>query len=127
VADWLEPFDAVSIDIYSARSGQPAERLAEMLDRETWIGGAAAVDEGFADALLSSDDIDAGAQQVSDRRLRADKQLDLICQKAGISRSEARELRASLKGGMQDAALTGMPGAAVEAELKALLNTVKSI
>ena len=49
VADWLEPFDQMAVDIYAARSGLKAAELGKMLDRETWIGGADAVEKGFAD------------------------------------------------------------------------------
>lgn len=127
VADWLEPFDAASVDIYAARSGVDAGDISSMLDRETWIGGASAVDQGFADALLSKDEVDAGAQQSAGGKVRAERTLDLICQKSGISRSAARQLRADLKGGQPGADLTGKHDAAVEAELAGLLKTVKSI
>lgn len=127
VADWLEPFDNAAVDIYNARTGIDEKEIRAMLDRETWIGGSAAVDQGFADALLASDEIDASAQQSDGSQIRAERQLDLICQKAGVTRSEARRLRADLKGGMPGAASSGTQDAAVAAELESLLNTVKNL
>src|SRR5690606_16684123 len=68
VADWLEPFDDTAIDIYAARTGLEPKELARMLDRETWIGGNDAVEQGFADSLLSVDEIDSRAKNSTDGR-----------------------------------------------------------
>src|SRR5690349_19853968 len=51
VADWLEPFDRTAVGIYAARTGIKDAELTKMLDKETWIGGSDAVDQGFADGL----------------------------------------------------------------------------
>ncbi|HLT25877.1 MAG TPA: head maturation protease, ClpP-related, partial [Zeimonas sp.] len=49
IGDWLEPFDAAMADIYVARTGQEAEAVAKLMDAESWIGGSAAIEQGFAD------------------------------------------------------------------------------
>lgn len=129
VADWLAPFDAAAADIYSARSGVALDKIAKMLDRETWIGGASAVDQGFADGLLSADEIDSGARASAggQRPLVAAHKIDTLLAKAGVSRSERRELLAALKGGMPGAAATGMQDAAVIAEVSGLLEEIRKI
>jgi ATP-dependent protease ClpP protease subunit len=127
VADWLEPFDLASVDIYAARSGLDAKKLGQMLDRETWIGGQAAVDQGFADGLLSADQVEASARQEGESRIRAEKKFDLLAARAGLSRGAARELLAELKGGKPGAAPTGTQDAAVIEGVRDLLNRVKSI
>lgn len=127
VADWLEPFDLASVDIYAARSGLDAKKLGQMLDRETWIGGQAAVDQGFADGLLSADQVEASARQEGEARIRAEKKFDLLAARAGLSRGAARELLAELKGGKPGAAPTGTQDAAVIEGVRDLLNRVKSI
>lgn len=129
VADWLAPFDAAAVDIYSARSGVAPDKIAKMLDRETWIGGASAVDQGFADGLLSADEIDSGARASAggQRPLVAAHKIDTLLAKAGVSRSERRELLAALKGGMPGAAATGMQDAAVIAEVSSLLDEIRKI
>lgn len=127
VADWLEPFDLASVDIYAARSGLDAKKLGQMLDRETWIGGQAAVDQGFADGLLSADQVEASARQEGEVRIRAEKKFDLLAARAGLSRGAARELLAELKGGKPGAAPTGTQDAAVIEGVRDLLNRVKSI
>jgi ATP-dependent Clp protease, protease subunit len=128
VADFLEPFDAAAVDIYVARSGMDAKDVAKMLDRETWIGGAEAVEKGLADALLSSDEIAASPQNsaAAKTRVAAHRVDDLLAQ-LNVPRSERRDLIAALKGGMPGAASTGMHDAAVLSEvndlLKSTLNT----
>lgn len=130
VADFLEPFDAAAVDIYVARSGMDAKDVAKMLDRETWIGGAEAVEKGLADALLSSDAVVASAQNsaAAKTRVAAHRVDDLLAQ-LNVPRSERRDLIAALKGGMPGAASTGMHEAAVLSEvndlLKSTLNTFK--
>lgn len=127
VADWLEPFDAASVDIYAARTGLDDAELVQMLDRETWIGGQKAVDQGFADGLLSADEIETEARQSSTNTVRAERKFDLLAARAGLSRSASRDLLAALKGGKPGAAPSGMQDAAVLEEVKGLLNRVKSI
>lgn len=62
VADMLEPFDRAAADVYAARSGVDADEIATMMDRETWIAGAEAVEDGFADDFLAADKIDSSAK-----------------------------------------------------------------
>lgn len=110
-ADWLEPFDQTAVDIYSARAGLSAEDIGAMLDRETWIGGADAVDQGFADSLLPSDAV-ATAQNRATGQLRAERQVENLCRLAGESRSSARDLLQALKTFKPGAEDDGKPDAA---------------
>lgn len=127
VADWLEPFDAAAVDIYAARSGLSPAEVGPMLDRETWIGGAAAIDQGFADSFLPSDEVEAGARQEDGKSVRAVKKFEILAQRAGLSRSEGREILAGLKGAKLDAGQDGKPGAAVLQEVASLLERVKQL
>lgn len=128
IADWLEPFDMTAIDIYAARTGLDEKDIAGMLDRETWIGGADAVDKGFADSLLSADEIESRAAQSLDERPKAAAhKLDTLLARLNVPRSERRELIQALKGGMPGATATGMQDAAVISEVSNLLASLKSI
>lgn len=128
VADWLEPFDAAAVDIYAARTGMKDAELAKMLDRETWIGGADAVAKGFADDLLSSDEVDAKAKNSAEGKpIVAARRVEQLLAKAGVSRKERTDLVMALKGGQRDAAATGLRDAAVMAEVSDLLASLKSI
>ena len=93
IADWLEPFDMTAIDIYAARTGLDDKDIAGMLDRETWIGGADAVDKGFADSLLSADEIENRVEHSLDKRPKAAAhKLDTLLARLNVPRSERREL-----------------------------------
>lgn len=128
VADWLEPFDATAVDIYQARSGIDAKEIAKMLDTETWIGGKTAVDKGFADAFLDADEIAASAPENSAAStMKAERRLDQILAKSGVTRSERRELVAALKGGKPGAAPSSMPEAAASQAIAAFLANLNSI
>lgn len=127
VADWLAPFDSSAVDIYAARTGLAADDLAKMLDRETWIGGSDAVDQGFADKLLSSDEIGTAKNSAEGREVNALRKYDALMSRAGVSKSERRELLATLKGGMSGAAPTGMSGAAEIAGIEDLLASMNSL
>ncbi|UGQ22196.1 head maturation protease, ClpP-related [Brucella anthropi] len=128
VADWLEPFDVTATDIYAARTGLDEKEIGRMLDRETWIGGADAVDKGFADSLLSADEIESKANNsIASRQQAAAHKFDTLLARANVPRSERRELLQALKGGMPGATVTGMQDAAVLAEVSDLLASIKSI
>lgn len=122
VADWLEPFDLAAVDIYAARSGIEPTAIAKMLDRETWIGGSDAVDQGFADALLPADEIDSKTKNSTGAKpMAAAHKVDTLLARLNVPRSERRELIQALKGGMPSATATGTQDAAVIAEVSDLL------
>lgn len=110
VADMMEPFDASMADIYSSRTGADDAEMQKLMDSETWIGGSAAVEQGFADALLPSDSVKEGAKAQSS--LIAARKLDIILAKQGMPRSERRSLIQELKSGTPCAAEPGTHDAA---------------
>ncbi|QEW32018.1 Clp protease ClpP [Erwinia billingiae] len=104
IAADMEPFDKAMGDIYSARSGLSLEDVSAMMDGETYIGGSEAVEKGFADRLLSSDEI----ADDDDSPSAALRKLDALLAKTDTSRSERRKLLKALSG--------SMPGAAAKTE-----------
>lgn len=127
-AEWLEPFDATAADIYAVRTGIDTVELATMLDKETWIGGADAVERGFADSLLSSDQVtDDPNQRERGDRLRAERSADNLGRLAGASRAEIKQLIQDLKRVTPGADDDGTPGAADTAGLQSLLTDLRSL
>jgi ATP-dependent Clp protease protease subunit len=103
-ADWLEPFDAAMADIYVARTGADTKAITKLMDAESWIGGSAAIEQGFADELLPSDQVgqgDAKAQAHAARRLEA------ALRAGGIPKSEAMRLISEFKSSAGDPAGSG--------------------
>jgi ATP-dependent Clp protease protease subunit len=125
-ADWLEPFDQVAVDIYAARTGLEPKSVAKMLDRETWIGGTEAVDKHFADGFLPADAVTETAKAAAGQALKAEFRIDEILARAGVPRSERRNLVAAMKGGTRDAAATDTPSAVVD-QVNDLLQRMKAI
>lgn len=133
VADDMEEFDAAMADLYAETSAQPVETMAEMMDDETFIRGKRAVELGLATGLLASDEITQRETEET-QQSNALKALDVALAKAGIPRSERRELFANFKsstpraaGGVtHNAGPTDKPSA-VAPDLTASIDAVKTI
>ena len=100
-ADYLEPFDAAMADVYVARTGQDAKSIEKMMDGETWIGGSKALEQGFADSLLASDEVAAGEEKPTALAVR---RLENALRASGIPRAEAMRLISEFKASLRDAA-----------------------
>lgn len=102
-ADTLAQFDQSMVGIYAKKTGMDRDEITDMMDAETWISGADAVEQGFATQFLDSDELDdqkdTGAKYNSSL-----KEIDVALAKAGKTRSQRRAL-------LKD--LTSTPGATV--------------
>lgn len=118
MADTLEPFDSAMADIYAARTGDGIAAMQKLMDAESWIGGADAVDQGFADALLDSAATKEGAKASTPQQIAAHR-LDVILAKQGMPRAERRAMIQELKTGTPSAADPGTPSATEQKGLPA--------
>lgn len=112
VADDMEEFDAAMSDLYAETSGQTPESMAELMDDETFIRGKRAVELGLATGILAPGEITERETEES-AQANALKAMDTALAKAGMPRSERRELFASFKSSMPRAAGGGTPRAAL--------------
>jgi ATP-dependent Clp protease protease subunit len=103
-ADTLEPFDRAMADIYSARSGLDEKAVAKLMDAETWIGGSDAIEKGFADELLPSDQVASGGAKASTAPAR---RMESALRASGMPKSEAMRLMHEYKSSTRDAAGSG--------------------
>lgn len=124
IADWLEPFDGAQADVLSTRSGIDKKKIMDMLDKETWLSGQQAVDQGFADDLLTSDQTKESpkAEFQYEVTLRG---IDAVLARAGMNRNDRKKLLSGLnvtpgadENGTQRAAVKVMDN---------LLSTLKSV
>lgn len=111
VADFLEQIDGTLADIYSVRTGDKPEAMRKLMDVETWMGGSAAIEAGFADSLLASDAIQEDPQASAPHQVAA-RRLDVILAKQGMSRTDRRALIQDLKAGTPGATSSGKQNAA---------------
>lgn len=111
VADWMAEFDVAMGAVLAQRSGQPPEQVADWLRAETWMSGQTAIDRGFADALLPSDqlveDSPAAANARDGAKIAA---MEHALMAGGMTRAAARVHIAAVKG-KPDAARDVMPDA----------------
>ncbi|MCX5581332.1 head maturation protease, ClpP-related [Kaistia terrae] len=127
-ADMLEPFDAAMAQVYAARTGMDVLAAAKLMDGETWISGASALDMGFADALLDGDKIVEDAQaSVAASSVKALRRVDSLLAKQNISRSERRELFANIKRNTHDAVPTATQDAGHSDFLASIQSTIRTI
>lgn len=101
IAATLKPFDDAMASIYTARTGQDIKAMAKLMDAETWISGQTAIDDGFADEFLPSDQVkkgDAKAQASAVRRIEA------ALRSSGMPKNEAMRLISEFKSGQGDPA-----------------------
>lgn len=104
LADWLEPFDSALADIYAARTGADVKAMGKLMDAESWIGGSSAIDQGFADELLPSDQVSQGSAKAQGNAAR---RLEAALRSSGLPKSEAMRLISEFKSGVGDPAGSG--------------------
>ncbi|KAB0549802.1 Clp protease ClpP [Pseudomonas argentinensis] len=133
IADDMEEFDAAMGDLYAETSGQTVESMAEMMDDETFIRGKRAVELGLATGLLAADEVTERTTTETQQN-NALKAMDIALAKAGVPRSERRELFANFKSGTPRAAGGDTPRAvptdkrsAVAPDLSASLSEASAI
>jgi ATP-dependent Clp protease protease subunit len=104
-AEWLSPFDTAMRDVYVQRTGQKAEDVAKWMDDETFMSGSQAIERGFADELLGSDQVTVEeSTKASDRQINDLRAMELSLVAAGHTRAAARDRINKIKG-------TATPGA----------------
>lgn len=101
VADTLKPFDDAMASIYAARTGEDQKAMAKLMDAETWIGGEASVEGGFADELLPSDQVQKGSGKAS---ASAARRIEAGLRASGMPKSEAMRLISEFKSSSGDPA-----------------------
>lgn len=124
-ADVMDQFDASMADLYAAAAGIDVKEAAAMMDAETWMNGQAAVDAGFATALLPADEI-VEEQEQTNSALAAKRRVDALLAKQGMPRSERRALLGQITG-THDAApgATHYAGADLAADIKAAIAALR--
>lgn len=109
-AEVMDQFDASMAGLYAQAAGITDKEAAALMDAETWMTGQAALDAGFATALLSADEVVA-EQDKTNSALAAKRKVDSLLAKQGMPRSERRALIEQMRG-THDAA----PGATHNAD-----------
>lgn len=120
-ADFLEPFDQAVSEVYAARSGQSAKDCAAWMTvsqgEGTWLSGSQAIEKGFADALMASDQMTQDeAAKVKDRDANQVRAMELALLAQGKSRTDARAHINQLRGTTDSARPAGTTDSARNAQ-----------
>ena len=108
-AETFAVFDESMANVYADRSGKSLSDIAAMMDKDTWMSGETAVEDGFADGFLASDEVVEDKKKASS----AKHKLDVLLAKQGVPRSERRAMFSELNGTQNAADAThnaGSPG-----------------
>lgn len=121
LADTMEEFDRAMISLYADTSGQDEAAVEKMLDAETYMNGANAVDKGFATGLISAAEVDQAPSEDGTQAHSARK-LDAALAKSGMPRSERRKLISQIKTSTSSTAGGDTPCAVVPGTPRAALD-----
>lgn len=104
IAATLKPFDDAMASIYAARTGDEIKAMGKLMDAESWIGGESAIERGFADELLPSDQVAKGAAKASASAVR---RIEAALRASGMPKTEAMRLISEFKSSAGDPAGSG--------------------
>lgn len=93
--DRLSMFDNQMADLYVQRTNNERKSIVKMMDSETWFDGKLAIEKGFADDLLSQENMKLDKNPESSYN-SALKDVDEALRKQGKTRSERRAIIKSL-------------------------------
>lgn len=126
-ATLFEQFDAALADIYEARTGMKRADIEQLMDAETFMDPAQAIDYGFADAVDDAEihpETNASAQVRPE--IHAKRRIDAALAQQGISRTERRKMFNQIAG-THDAASSATHDAGINpAALQRLIDTIRS-
>lgn len=128
-ANLFDQFDAAIADIYAARTGMKRTDIEQLMDAETFMSPAQAVEYGFADAIEDADRVSGSAASASatvPSQILAKRRIDAALAQQGISRTERRKMFNQIAG-THDAADTATHDAGYNiAAMQRLIKTIKS-
>jgi len=126
-AELFDQFDAALADIYEVRTGMKRADIEQLMDAETFMAAAQAVEYGFADVV---DDAEIYPETNVSAPIRpeihARRRIDAALARQGISRTERRKMFCQIAG-MHDAADTATHDAGFHAAaIQRLIDTIRS-
>ena len=123
----FDQFDAAIADIYQARTDLPRAEIQRLMDSETFMAPAQAVEYGFAE-IVNDAEIQAKANASAQARpeIHAKRRIDAALAQQGISRTERRKMLNQIAG-THDAADTATHDAGFHAvAIQRLIDTIRS-
>lgn len=121
-AEQLAPFDAAMAEVYAARTGMKVKAAAKLMDAETWISPAQAIETGFATGMLDSTEF----TQINVTNASAIRRIEAALLASGMSRSAAQKTISEFKSSLSDSAGSSLSDSAdLAASFRALMATIQ--
>lgn len=122
-ADVFATFDASMRDLYAARTGLDAKAVEKLMDGETWLNAADAVENNFATEIIQVKTVDTDDENKEKKaKAMAKRTIEMALAKQGISRKERDEI--FQMAGVRDAAEPA-PSDSGDEDWRALIETMK--
>ncbi|HEV2557397.1 MAG TPA: head maturation protease, ClpP-related [Microvirga sp.] len=96
-ADTLEPFDDAMAGLYATRAGVEKAEAQSWMDKETWFNGSQAIENGLANGLLPSSEVEQSDDKGA-KALAAARRIEAALSRQGLPRSERRSLIGEVAG-----------------------------
>lgn len=126
-AELFATFDGALADIYDNRASIKRDEIVAMMDAETFLSPAKAIEAGLADETMADEPkVAARAAGSPDAELTARRRIEAALARSGMSRSERHQLIAAL-GAQRDASprTDAQRDASVIQGLKGLISTMQ--
>ncbi len=118
-AETFAVFDSAMAGVYANRSGKTEDEISVLMSSDYWMTGETAVEDGFADGFLNSDEVVEDQGKSASAKHKIDKALA----KQGVPRAERRAMFKDLSGTHNAADATHNAGDT--SELMKALNSLK--
>lgn len=91
IVEQMQNIDDSLVSIYEARSGVKSKDIQKLMDAETFMTAQQAIDDGFADGMMLNEPTQSAVNNHTDNKI-----INLL-KDAGLTNSQARELKGKLK------------------------------
>ena len=102
VSEDLADFDQDMGNLYAEKTGIDKNKIHSMMDDETYLNGAKAVEMKFADGLLNRDQI-THADEKQTNALANKRRIEYALRKEGMNDDEVKKAMSSFDGSQDDA------------------------
>jgi ATP-dependent protease ClpP protease subunit len=90
-ADVFKTFDLSMRDLYAARTGLDAKEVEKLMDGETWLNAADAVEKGFATDVIQVKTVDKEGNEKKAKAM-AKRTLEMALAKQGLTKKEREDV-----------------------------------
>jgi ATP-dependent protease ClpP protease subunit len=122
-ADVFGVFDASMRDLYAARTGLEPKVVEKLMDGETWLNAADAVEKGFATDIIQVKTVEKDGNEKKAKAM-AKRTIEMALARQGMSKKEREEI--FQMAGVRDVADQAASDSGKDDEWRSLIETMKN-